>query len=106
MTTFIELFPSRFIKADDLNGNTLNVTVKHLAVEGIGPKKDKKPVIYFQEDDRGMVLNKRNGCMLRHLSGSENLDDWSGLTIQLRVEMVPFQGVHAVRIGEETTPGN
>ena len=66
------------------------------------PMKDGrlKPVLYFEEDKRGLILNKTNANMLKLLTRSNNPADVVGLKVQLFAAPSAFQGqpCNAVRI--------
>ena len=92
-------FQSDYLKAADLNGEQVVYTIKSLAVEEIGQKKDQRPVLYFEETDVGMVLNKTNSRAISEVYGLET-DEWIGRQIALYEKMVEFEGkeVPAIRV--------
>lgn len=83
-------FPSNYLKAADLAGRRVLVTISHVAIEDIGD--EHKPVLYFQGKEKGMVLNKTNANMLTEICGSDETDHWKGHTVVLYVAKVDFQG--------------
>ena len=76
-----------------------------IKLEEIGQEKTSKPVLFFIEETRGMVLNKTNAGMIAHIYGNST-DAWLGKPIQLHVEPVAFQGkiVDAIRVRVPTAP--
>ena len=69
---------SRFLKAADLDGEK-KFRIKAVTEEEVGgDKKEKKLVVWFTNDERGLVLNKTNNRTLRGAFG----DDCSGWTGQ------------------------
>ena len=46
-------------------------------------KKEKKVVLYFKEDTRGLILNKTNYGLVTELLGTTETDDWKGAKLQL-----------------------
>ena len=90
------LFPSKYLRAGDLDGDLLG-TMKSLMVEEIN--QEKKPVLYFREDTKGLVLNKTNGKIISSLHGDET-DNWPGKKITLFPTEVDFRGeiVDAIRV--------
>ena len=90
------LFPSKYLRAGDLDGD-LVVTMKSLMVEEING--EKKPVLYFIEEVKGLVLNKTNGKSIGSLHSSET-DNWTGKKITLYPTEVDFRGeiVDAIRV--------
>jgi hypothetical protein len=89
-------FPSTYLKASDLQGNTVTVRMSHVKMEDIGG--DHKPILYFQNKEKGLVLNKTNSNNIAAIYGPET-DDWAGQPIDLFPTMVDFQGksVEAIR---------
>ena len=84
-----DLFPSNYIKADDLKGRDIPVVIADAKIEKLG--NDQKLVLYFQGQDKGMVCNKTNFGRIAYLYGDET-DDWTGKEIILTSEFVEFQG--------------
>lgn len=87
-------FPSKWLKAADLSdGNDLVLTISHVIAENIGQgaEQEVKPVIYFEETDKGLVLNKTNANTISHLFGSET-EAWSGKRISIFATEVDFAG--------------
>lgn len=99
-----DLFPSKYLKADDVEefGGEVNVTIKGVRCEEMqdneGAKEDK-PVLYFNQHAKGMVLNKTNGDRISAAYGDES-DDWRGKTITLYTEVVSAFGktTNAIRV--------
>jgi len=81
-------FPSRFLKADDLQGRTFQVQIAALRVEDVGQegKPEHKPVLYFsyqgRQAEKGWVLNRTNADTLSMDLGDET-DQWIGHTVEL-----------------------
>ena len=75
-TTINDLFPSRFLKAADLNGQRRIVTIKKVTREELGKGKEKKAVVYFGEAKKGLVLNVTNARKIAAVTGSEVIDQW------------------------------
>ena len=90
-------FPSNYLKAADLDGRTVTVKIDRVELEEVGD--DRKPVLYFQGKDKGVVLNKTNANNISAMFGDDT-DDWAGMEVQLYSAMVDFQGrsVEAIRI--------
>ncbi|KKL94214.1 hypothetical protein LCGC14_1866940, partial [marine sediment metagenome] len=96
-----EAYPSKYLKAQDLKGQRVMVTISHVTMEDIGDesKSESKPVVFFQGKDKGMVLNKTNAAQISFMYGDES-DSWCDKKIELFTMMVAFQGqqVPAIRI--------
>ncbi len=96
-----DAFPSKYLKAGDLpDEGSQPFTIEKIAIEEIGRDKDKKPVIYFDEIHKGLVLNKTNGRTIAGIVGSEDFDEWTGKVISLYRAEVEFQGemVESIRV--------
>ncbi len=67
-----EAFPSKYLKASDLDGKNVTVTIKSAELEEIGFDKEQKLVLSFVGTDKSMVLNKTNAttaeCMAKKLT--------------------------------------
>lgn len=90
-------FPSKFLKAGDLNGSQIVVTIKDCIVEAIG--EDRRPVLYFAGKEKGVVLNKTNATNVSEAYGPDT-DEWTGKKVVLYTAYVDFQGrsVESIRI--------
>jgi hypothetical protein len=91
-------FPSKYLKADELDGDTV-FTIAGVSVENVGTaqKAESKPVISFEETDKGLVLNKTNANTISSLYGPDT-DDWSGKRVTLFATEVDFQGKQTLAI--------
>jgi hypothetical protein len=85
-----EAFPSRFLKAEDLRGKKVLVTIKYVEMEKIG--EDVRPVVTFVNKDKQLTLNKTNSLMIAKLVGTEEMEDWGGKKIVLRPDVTTFGG--------------
>jgi len=79
-----DLFPSRFLKAADLQGREVPVTISHVATEQMDGQhgKETKGVVYFRGKDKPLVLNMVNSNTIDAAYGDET-DDWGGCPIIL-----------------------
>jgi len=93
-----DAFPSKTLKASDLDGNQVTVTIARVEIEKMGT--DQKPVVYFKGKDKGLVLNKTNSKRIVEITGSAETDDWKGHSIVLFPTETEFQGetVDCIRI--------
>jgi len=88
-------FPSKYLKAADLNGAAVTVTIERVAIEELGAKdqpKEQKLVIYFKGKEKGMVLNKTNAFEVARIANSSDTEDWDGVVIRLLAREVEYQG--------------
>lgn len=96
-----DAFPSKYLKASDLE-NDVHVTIKRVVKEPLknkAGKDEEKPVVYFEEGDKGLVCNRTNWNSIAKQHGDES-DDWAGKTVTLTVAQVDSFGeiVDAIRI--------
>jgi hypothetical protein len=97
-----EVFPSRWLKAEDLEQDT-TVTIRQVKLEKFEQQdkpEEQKPAAYFDEIDKALILNKTNWKTLVELTGEDESDKWTGLRITLTIVDVSAFGdiVHAIRI--------
>jgi hypothetical protein len=95
-------FPSKYLKASDLNGRTVTVTIARVEMEKVGD--DRKPIIYFEGKSKGLVCNKTNANMIAKIANSRDTDEWTGVSITLIDAEVEFQGepTRAIRVRPAT----
>jgi hypothetical protein len=86
------MFPSKYIKASDLGGRDVPVTIDHLKMESVGRDKDEKPVLFFRGKQKGLVVNKTNANKIAAILGSQETDHWIGKTILLHPTETEFDG--------------
>jgi hypothetical protein len=86
-------FPSKWLKSGDVEDGDLTLTIDRVEIEeiGSGEQQDRKPVIYFRETDKGMVLNKTNADTISKLHTPET-DNWIGKQITVFATEVDFAG--------------
>jgi hypothetical protein len=97
MVSINDAFPSNYLKAADLKGRNALVTIDRAEFEKIG--EDRKLILYFTGQEKGMVLNKTNASNIAIAHGDDT-DEWIGQQIVLFEAMVDFQGktVPAIRV--------
>ena len=90
-------FPSNYLKAADLEGQTVAAEISDIKKERIGD--DDKLVVYFKGKHKGLVLNKTNANNIALVYGMDT-DGWIGGAIQIYPTMVDFQGrsMEALRV--------
>lgn len=101
MTTMNDLFPSPYLTAHDV-AHKPTVTVKSFSKKTMKNKQGEeevKPVIFFNEFEKGMVLNKTNANTIAGLYGAV-LEDWIGERVTLHSVMVEAFGesTEAIRV--------
>jgi hypothetical protein len=97
MVMISEAYPSNYLKAADLRGTTVRATISNVEMEKLG--NDTRPVVYFQNKEKGLVLNKTNANNISLVYGDDT-DDWIGKAIQLYPTMTDYQGrsVECIRV--------
>jgi hypothetical protein len=83
---------SRYFKAADLAAEQ-KLRIKTVTEEIIGTDKDreKKLVVWFTNDERGLVLNRVNNRTVRGAFGDE-VEGWTGKIIVVFPTMAEFRG--------------
>lgn len=84
-----EEFPSQYLKAADLRGHEVRVTMGRVEREEIG--QDKKLVLYFKGKEKGMILNKTNANAIGDHYGDDT-DDWFDQPLILFAIKTEYQG--------------
>jgi hypothetical protein len=103
MSTKNDFFPSKFLKGDDIDTN-LSLTingVKREPMRGVnGQPGSIKPVIYFEESPKGLVLNVTNWDTVVKITKESDSDNWPGKMITLvSVDVEAFgEVVRAIRV--------
>ena len=100
-----EEFPSQYLKAADLGGREIRVTMARVEREKIG--NDQKLVLYFKGKDKGLVLNKTNAGTIGDAYGDDT-DDWYDQPLILFSVKTDYQGkvVDATRCRVPTAKDN
>lgn len=100
-----DLFPTRFIAAADLNGKSFTLTIRSVTLEDMQSHDNKtvtKPVAWFTNATKGLVLNRTNTMIIAALHGPET-DHWAGKQIVIYATQVRAFGKlePAIRVREE-----
>jgi len=101
-----EVFPSRWLKPADLEPDGETVTIRKVTMEEIGEKRERKPIIAFDETDKELVVNITNWNSIAELSGEEDSDNWPGHVIKLVRSKVQYgaKTVDGIRIEAPDKP--
>ena len=84
-----EVFPSKWMKVDDLGGQDTVAVISSVERETVGD--DVKSVAYFKGGKlKPLVLNKTNYESIEEISGQEDDDNWGGTKIVLFESRVRF----------------
>jgi hypothetical protein len=77
-----DLYPSKYLKGEDLQGRSVTVTIEKLTLEKMGQSQESKPVLSFVGARKSLVLNRTNALVIARLYGDEtNL--WAGKAVTL-----------------------
>lgn len=93
-----DLFPSRYLKAHDLQDHMPTVTIDRVTLEDVRGrvKIDTKAVVYFRGHAKGLLLNKTNARSLAQIAQSPVTEQWAGVRVTLYATTATF--------GQETHP--
>lgn len=97
-----DLCPSPHIEAADLQGKDVTVTIKSVGFAEVGAEQERKGIVFFEEFDRGFVINRTNLKRVIALHGSDT-DEWVGKKIILYPSETDFGGktVPCLRVREK-----
>ncbi len=91
-----DVYPSKWLAAADLANDDESykeplVTIDRVVLEEIS-NTEEKPVMYFKDRRKGMIVNKTNWKRLEYILKSDESDNWHGKQITLYVELVDMRG--------------
>lgn len=74
---------SSYLKRTDLGVRGKLLTIRECVQESIDGDKgpEDKWVLYFEEEEKGMVLNSTNAQIIAGFTGERNSDNWGGLKV-------------------------
>lgn len=100
-----ETFPSKYLKAADLQNREVRVSMDNVEMEKLGD--DLKPVLYFKGKEKGLCLNKTNANTISDSYGDDT-EDWYDQPLILFSVMTDFQGKvgPAIRVRVPTARDN
>lgn len=94
MPNLNDMFPSKFLKAEDLRGKDgkgwreFKLTIFAIGLEGMGGEDDEqKWVLHFTGAQKGLVLNRTNAQTIADSFGTDS-DEWIGKEVVLFVTTV------------------
>ena len=63
-----------------------------------------KPVVFFEDEEKGLILNKTNGLKIAAIIGSRDTNQWVGKAVTLFPTTVEFGGdsIAAIRVRPPT----
>ena len=104
MPRVTDLYPktSQWLKSEDIPDEGLTVTIDSYEVKDFNyeGKHERKPVLYFKEDVKPLIVIKTNAGTITQIVGSDELDDWIGRKITLVPREVEYSGkqVWSIRV--------
>ena len=81
-----DVFPSKYLKSDDLQGRPITVTIERAPLETLKSpdgKEQKKIVLYFRGAKKALPLNVTNWDSCVDACGDDDTDGWPGKQIEL-----------------------
>jgi hypothetical protein len=98
-------FDNKYLKAGDCYGFDRVYTIKKVEVGSIGKddeKKQRKPIIHFEEIDKPLVCNKTNARRIAALYGPIT-EKWLGKKISIKATTCEMAGeeVECLRVCKE-----
>ena len=92
-TSINDLYPPKWVKAADLNGQAVAVTITDVAIETqyIPQINDTKTqaVLSFEGKTKRLILNKTQVMALAAITGSDTFADWVGQRVDLVADRAP-----------------
>ena len=104
-----DFYPSNYLRAADLGGKEVDVTIDRVTSEEFEQdgKKRMKPVVHFRNNGiKPLVLNKTNAMLIAAACGSEDYSTWSSKQVRLYADLVNFRGKvsEAIRVKRAPAP--
>src|SRR4029450_10163035 len=104
---FDDLYGSRYMGSADLKGQTRRAKIGKTDVADFKEKSGatrRKYVLYFEGEDKAMVLNKTNAQKLAQAYGKDRAA-WVGQTVELYSETTSFgEGLRLRPLRKASTP--
>jgi hypothetical protein len=102
-----DVFPSKYLKAADLNGQAKIVTIERASYETLRApdgKEQGKTVLYFRNARKALPLNMTNFDAVSQIVGDDETDNWIGHHIELFPDKTSMAGkmLDCVRIRAPT----
>jgi hypothetical protein len=100
MVTKHEAFPSKYLKAADLEGPTTAIVkvASFETLKGFDGKEQQKVVLYFAHGLKPMPLNLTNYDSVADALGTDETDEWPGGKIELFPSTMGGKTLDCIRI--------
>ena len=89
MASIFSLFPSKYLRASDVEAEPIRAVIEGVTEEEVGPG-DFKPVLKLR-GQKGVVLNKTRARAISDVLG-QDFDDWNGAFIEVRCGQTIYMG--------------
>jgi hypothetical protein len=104
-----EVFPSKYLRAADLQGKAYVATIERAPYEtlkGLDGKENQKIVLYFRGAEKSLPLNATNFDAVCDATGCFDTEDWPGQRIELYPTKTTMGGksVDCIRIRRPSAP--
>lgn len=99
-----ELFPSKYMAAEDLQGKPWSFKISRIRLEEMHNKetnaKTKKGVVYFAGPKKGLILSSTIFDQIVEATGQDDTDNWPGhlVTIYPTTTYAFGNNYHVVRV--------
>jgi len=98
-----DVFPSKYLKASDLNGKSVTVVIERASFEKLKApdgKEQEKIVLGFRNHKKTLPLNRTNYDSVTDIVGDDDTESWPGHRIELFADKTPMESkiVDCVRI--------
>lgn len=105
-----EMFPSKYVTGEGLQGKAYTVTIARVTAERMRPNpaspEVQKFVLYTVEGKKGIVLSHTLADQITRITGSEDTDEWAGKKITIYPEPVTVAGVDRIAIRARAVNGS
>ena len=96
------MFPRKFATGEDLNGQSVTVTVKSMSMEKLSPHPGQPPmdrfVLYFSETVKGVILSRTLAEQIASILQSDDTDQWVGKKVTLFPQPLNVAGKSRIAI--------
>jgi hypothetical protein len=96
-----ELYPKRYATGDDLKGQAYTFTISRVNLEEMHPQPgapvERKPVIYFDQTQKGIILGPALARQIAAALGDET-DTWKGKKITIYPQPMTVAGQPRIAI--------
>jgi hypothetical protein len=76
---------SRYLNKDDVTEKSKILTIREVVWEELESDDgtEKKAVIHWEEDEKGLVLNSTNFQIAERITGEKDSDNWAGTKVEI-----------------------